>query len=436
MTAVVAPPPRNPLQGWDRVHFEGARGVAKVNVSDAVRLQRGVDFTKLPLGAQDGFILSRVEGRTAVKDIVASTGLGQEAVVEALQKLVDLGVLTSEVVSLQEEPDEGMPMELPPELRVEKVDLMPEQRLRILQMEYICARRSYYEVLGQKRTVAQGELKRAFHETSREFHPDAFFRKELGSFKPRLERVFKTIKKAYDVLGDEPQRQEYDKNLPPDRPPPKKAEPTPAWRLDPRRQQEAEDRRLKRNPLVQRVERARRHLTRAKEFMAAKQYALAANEAGLAAAQDPWNEEVKTLHEKVQGEIREEKFARTVARIELLCANSGMGAATGMDPEEELAQLVAAVKDAMEGASVHGVLYLRMGRALLKAGHPKLAKAPADRALRLLPEDERAIMLTVDLLEQAGLHQSAYRMLEKAAQLAPSPEKDERLKKLRKAMDR
>jgi Flp pilus assembly protein TadD len=393
-----------------------------------------VDITKLPLGAQEGFILSRVEGRTQVKDIVASTGMNQETVIDSIQNLMNLGVLSMDVVNPTDEPDEGMPTELPPELRVEKGDLPTEQRLRILQMEYICVRRTHYDVLGLKRTVPSGDIKRAFHETSREFHPDAFFRKEMGSFKPRLERIFKAVKKAYDVLSDEAQRRAYDKVIPPEevfKPKPKAPEPTPAWKLDPRRQAEAEERRLKRNPMVQRVERAKRHLTRARELLASKQLSQAANEASLAAAQDPWDQEVKAFNDKLQGELKEERFLKLVAKVELLCAGT-----PSMDTEEDDKLLATVVKDALDIQSSNGPMHVRMGKALFKGKKGKLAKGPADRALKLLPDDEKALMLMVELLEDAALFQTAVRTLERAQQLFPAPEKEERLKRLRKAVDK
>ncbi|MBI5498540.1 MAG: J domain-containing protein [Deltaproteobacteria bacterium] len=411
-----------------------------VKLADAVRLKRGVDITQLPLGAQEGFILSRVDGRTVVKDLVASTGLPQDVVLDALKFLLKLGVVHKDYNPTEDaEADaaDGPPEVLPQELADEPCDLAADARLRILQVEYETTRGTHYGVLGLKRAASQAEIKQAYRETSREFHPDAFFRKNLGSFKARLEKIFKHVKKAYDVLSDETARREYDKALPPPpapRPKTPKAPavpPPPDWRLDPKRVKEAEERRLKRNPMVQRVERAQRHLAKARELLAAKQLAQAANEIGLASAQDPWNEDVRQLQDQINQQVRDDKFAKAVARIELATA-----AGAGFNPEQEEKELAEAVRSAMEMEGASAAIYVKLGRALIKGGHPKLAKGPADRALKLAPDDDKAIMLTVDLLEDARLFHNAVRLLEKAHQANPSPERAERIQRLRKAADR
>jgi curved DNA-binding protein CbpA len=51
----------------------------------------GVDVRTLPLSALEGFVLSRIDGKSSTGDIVALTGLGLEQVVAILEKLVTLG---------------------------------------------------------------------------------------------------------------------------------------------------------------------------------------------------------------------------------------------------------------------------------------------------------------------------------------------------------
>jgi DnaJ domain len=51
----------------------------------------GVDIRSLPLTALDGFVLSRIDGRTCVGEIVAMTGLPPEQVLQILARLVELG---------------------------------------------------------------------------------------------------------------------------------------------------------------------------------------------------------------------------------------------------------------------------------------------------------------------------------------------------------
>jgi tetratricopeptide (TPR) repeat protein len=53
----------------------------------------GVDVRSLPLSALDGFVFSRIDGRTRVGEIVAMTGLPGEQVLGILDRLVELGAV-------------------------------------------------------------------------------------------------------------------------------------------------------------------------------------------------------------------------------------------------------------------------------------------------------------------------------------------------------
>ncbi|MBF0179406.1 MAG: DnaJ domain-containing protein [Magnetococcales bacterium] len=61
----------------------------------------------------------------------------------------------------------------------------------------------FYKPLGVDRNASQDEIKRAFRKLARDFHPDV--NKSPGS-----EARFKEISAAYEVLGDEKKRSEYD----------------------------------------------------------------------------------------------------------------------------------------------------------------------------------------------------------------------------------
>ncbi|MGI8663253.1 MAG: molecular chaperone DnaJ [Acidimicrobiales bacterium] len=64
--------------------------------------------------------------------------------------------------------------------------------------------KDYYAVLGVTPTATAKEIKSAYRKLSRKFHPDA------NAGDPAAEERFKEISAAYDVIGDEAKRKEYD----------------------------------------------------------------------------------------------------------------------------------------------------------------------------------------------------------------------------------
>lgn len=62
----------------------------------------------------------------------------------------------------------------------------------------------FYEVLGVGRDVDKAELKKAYRQKARKFHPDV--NKEAGA-----EDMFKKISAAYEVLNDDQKRGIYDR---------------------------------------------------------------------------------------------------------------------------------------------------------------------------------------------------------------------------------
>src|SRR5713101_7484304 len=92
---------------------------------------------------------------------------------------------------------------------VEHVELDPEKKREILRLEEELGRMNHFEVLGLPPGASPAEVKQSYYEASLKYHPDRFYQKKLGSFGPRIERIFKRLTEANVVLTDPKKRSEY-----------------------------------------------------------------------------------------------------------------------------------------------------------------------------------------------------------------------------------
>ena len=67
------------------------------------------------------------------------------------------------------------------------------------------AKRDYYEVLGVGKGATQDEIKKAYRRLALQYHPD----RNPGD--KAAEEKFKEAAEAYEVLGDEQKRAQYDR---------------------------------------------------------------------------------------------------------------------------------------------------------------------------------------------------------------------------------
>jgi DnaJ-class molecular chaperone len=68
---------------------------------------------------------------------------------------------------------------------------------------------NYYQTLGVNQTVTPDNLKKAYRNLAKKWHPD----KHSAENKQQAENVFKKLSEAFDVLSDPSKRSEYDMRL-------------------------------------------------------------------------------------------------------------------------------------------------------------------------------------------------------------------------------
>lgn len=218
---------------------------APVSSNASVRLPRlvaGIDLRGLPIGPAEAFVLSRVDGTSSEVEIAAATGLPAEQVSETLVRLEALGAVRFEAETerppISERPHRAPPRPSgayrlgaivetrapseperpatrpydPAELH-EPVDIDLDRKRKILDLYYRLETSNHYELIGVPQTADKKAIKSAYYEVVGIVHPDRYFGKNLGSFKPKLEKIFARLTDAYDVLSRAAARAEYDRYL-------------------------------------------------------------------------------------------------------------------------------------------------------------------------------------------------------------------------------
>jgi curved DNA-binding protein CbpA len=221
-------------------------------------------FQKLTLSPNDGFVLSRIDGTTTLRELLQLIPLPVEETQKSLFGLVSTGVVEygekrkrepgasaaapppAPRPEPQPAPRPAPPPPLPPAAAVPPppppavsappppappapapaaapaspapaaapLDAKGEERRReILDAWEGLATRNHFEVLGLARNVGEVEVKEAFFRLAKRFHPDVHHGASLGDLREKLEAVFIRLGEAYDTLRDRGRRGDYEARL-------------------------------------------------------------------------------------------------------------------------------------------------------------------------------------------------------------------------------
>jgi curved DNA-binding protein CbpA len=205
------------------------------------RLLPEIDLRRLPISPTDAFVVSRVDGATNVAEIAEQTGKSLEEVSELFERLATLGALVFdepprgperrptappvsrrsgsfrvgpivETTAQSEVRHPAAALYDPAELD-EAVEIDLDRRQQILDLYYRLDQLDHYQLFGVEPTADKKAIKAAYFEVVNVFHPDRYFGKKVGSFKPKLEKVFARLSQSYDVLSRNQSRSEYDTYL-------------------------------------------------------------------------------------------------------------------------------------------------------------------------------------------------------------------------------
>jgi len=278
-----------------------------------LRTKSGIDITKLQLSAQEGFLLSRIDGKIKLKEIYQLSMIDKDSTAMIIKKLIDNKVI--EIVSAPEEKPDDSPKRIIPiperdygdfifnliELQ-EDVEIPDELKKEILYVYANLGTMTKYELLALDSSANENEIKKAFFKLSKLYHPDNYFRKNLGAFKSKISAIYGALVEANNLFANKVRAQEYRRNLIEDgiiEALPGDILEDPATRKR-RLEKESKKRRTKRNPMMERVKKAREFYDAALKNMEEEAWISAANNFRLAIVYDPNNELYKLKMETVQ----------------------------------------------------------------------------------------------------------------------------------------
>lgn len=411
------------------------------------RLSPDWNWQSASITPAEGYLLSRIDGSTPIAALRQIGGMTPSEIDQILEGWAKEGWVIIDVPELPSQraaPDapatqsEALPVD-------SSLDLSIELQHHIFEYETKLDA-GYHEILGVERACEPREIKRAYFRLSKEFHPDRYFRRNVGDFGPRLERIFKKVAEAYELLSDPTTRKEIEMSLGPE---PASAVPdegsyakaggsketigpdpkhrTKQVRVPTRMENLARLRSRFKMPKKLRIERQ----FKAKQFQQTalvavheKRWLEAAASMRLAIAFDPWKREYKSAFAEIQADVHR-------IRAEELIAQS---AETGADPADALKLL----EEALHYRPADIAANVRAAQLSLELKEYDKGLEFADNLCQLDPDVPLHHVLVARAHRRSNRQKEARDALEKAATLnASDPDvQAERLQQRRKEMRR
>ena len=177
----------------------------------------GITLENLVLDQREGFLLSRLDGYTNVKQLCALSGLGEEETLALLRQLQAKQVVIWHQPKAPSRPAEKPAGTIPHRGTAPRAGERPESEEEFAALVDDLFRRredlTLYELLGVESNATSKAIKKAYLQSSKSFHPDRYFRRADLEFRQKLQEIFKRIHQAYKELSDPVRRGEYEAAL-------------------------------------------------------------------------------------------------------------------------------------------------------------------------------------------------------------------------------
>jgi curved DNA-binding protein CbpA len=391
-------------------------------------------------------LLSRIDGHTSWTLLRQIGGVAPEEVDHCIERWLSEGVVEidesksagAEVPATVEEPKvDAEPVDYMSDSRIDTaLDITPELQAQILEFS-ASLDKPYFELLDVPRDADAKQIKRAYFSLSKVYHPDRYFRANLGDYTVRLEQIFRKLVEAYELLSDPNTRAEIERTMGAMPEP----EPEPEPIAEASEADAAPERKLPPRKLTKRqtLERLRRHFRlppqilaerklKASHFFDAAMVAAkrerwqeAAPSLRLAIAFDPWNDEYRKSFSNILSRNYEQRA------IKLLDEADGP-----VDPGDK-SEALRLLEEVLIHRPADPEVNSRAAMLALDLHDMERAMEYAEAACELCPESAENCITLARVLRADGRREKAKTVLTEAARLDPENEEVQaELQKLRR----
>jgi tetratricopeptide (TPR) repeat protein len=170
-------------------------------INSVPKLNPALSYNNLKLTPIEGYLLSRIDEVSSVEDIASMSGLPYDEAIEVIKSLWDKKVfLIDGFEPVSSGGNNG-------------IELSEDERSAIEKMADTVQKGTFYQILSVPFNVKPEQVKIKFFELSKIYHPDRYFKKNIGSYKDKLNTIFKKLSEAYEVLYDPKKKKWYDAAL-------------------------------------------------------------------------------------------------------------------------------------------------------------------------------------------------------------------------------
>jgi tetratricopeptide (TPR) repeat protein len=176
-------------------------------------------FQSANLDQDQRTLLSLIDGEKSIEELCSLTGIGDFNTLKAIYALLALRMAETGEIKAEEE------VKFAREAAREAVDAgenKPSEPLQsassvtkeMIQHAYASMElQDHYEMLGVGRSATPVEIKKAYFNYAKLYHPDRHFDPEMNDMKEKLEALFARIHEAYETLSSKTVRDKYNLDL-------------------------------------------------------------------------------------------------------------------------------------------------------------------------------------------------------------------------------